>query len=295
MTRHHWRQKVAATAVAAVIGGMTVSLAACSGSSSGSPSNGSPAPPLSGSTVAPDGSTVASDGSATPAETEPTVTEPEASTVPETLVTSETTTVPELPTVAPSSVSPSSDPADSTSTSSTIASPTGASTTAPDNSATVPDPLVSSLQLTDDAGIPIAEPAALTARQLFGAATSRDLAALQTLSSVGPIRTNMGSDALDDAPENIVAKWVLEPDTDLIAAIAALLRTTPSTNAKGQVVWPGLAVQPAEEWTEQDSADLIRLGFTPNQAASVVKKGRYLDRRLVIDADGTWYSYTIGP
>jgi hypothetical protein len=280
-----WSAAYRSRGVLACVVAATVSVVAagCSGSNaSDRPSSTSIAPAESTApeTVAPETVPPETSPPATePPVTEPPVTEPSATTLSPVAtsaanIETTVTTIPAaLPTTAlPTTVVPSS--------------------TTPLES--VPDPLVASLGLADDAGVAITEPAAQTVRALYAASTARDLEALTALAAAGPVRTNMGTENAEAAADGIVAMWSLEPDTDLIAAISALLQTTPATNSKGQIVYPGLAIQPSEEWTDQDTIDLTRLGFTPNQVAGVQKKGRYLDRRIVINADGTWYSYTIG-
>jgi hypothetical protein len=140
-------------------------------------------------------------------------------------------------------------------------------------------------------GEPIDEDAIATARSIYEAAIIHDYDRLRDI--IGDRRFRWGFIGQRRPAEEWKRKFD-EEGIDELARMAAVLEIAPGIDSRGQVVWPYLALKPAEEWTPEDEVVLTKLGFNPEDIASTKLKGRYVDLRLIIDATGIWNTFAVG-
>lgn len=144
---------------------------------------------------------------------------------------------------------------------------------------------------TTNTGTPIPGPAIVTAQHIYDASIRRDYARLAEI--IGDRRFKWGFVG-QHKPAEQWRKDFDEGKGDQIRRIVTLLETRPGIDKNGNAVWPYLAVKDPEEWTPDDQTVAAALGFSKESIAQTVKKGRYLEYRLVITAKGTWTGLYLG-
>ena len=140
-------------------------------------------------------------------------------------------------------------------------------------------------------GTPVSETVLSTAGSIYAAAIIHDYDGLRDI--IGDRRFRWGF----LGERGPTKAWKEQFDTggsDELARIAKLLELPPGLDARGGTVWPAVALKEPTEWTLDDEADLARLGFNPEDIDQTRAKGRYIDYKLVIDANGIWTAFGVG-
>jgi len=142
-------------------------------------------------------------------------------------------------------------------------------------------------------GSPVPAPAFVTAQAIYAAIGSGDDEALRSVMKAGSLRVNVVPPGDGDLVDRMRAT-AAAGDGDPLMAIRRILEAPAALDADGSVVWPGVAVKQPALWDAADEATLTGLGFDPAQIAATRAKGKYLDERIVIAADGRWTGFRIG-
>lgn len=201
--------------------------------------------------------------------------DPNDSLTPDTVAVTVPETVPVEPVTEPSTT------AETTTSSST--STTTTSTTLPGRG------LVSFLQ--DGSAVP---PLALnTAQAIYAAIGSANDTALRELIIKGELRATVVGPGKGDLVTRMRAEAASGVGTPM-ADIRRLLEAPAATIADGSVVWPGVAVKDPATWDSADEEVLAALGFSPEAIAATKAKGKYVDERMVISAEGVWTGFLVG-
>jgi hypothetical protein len=140
-------------------------------------------------------------------------------------------------------------------------------------------------------GDPIDAMVEATVKEIYEAAIGRDYARLSTV--IGDRRFRWGF----VGERRPAAQWQKdfgEGNGDQVRRIITLLETTPGLDDQGNTVWPYIAVKDPKDWTTEDEALALKLGFQPENVLETRIKGRYVDYRLVIDAAGLWTGMYLG-
>jgi hypothetical protein len=130
-----------------------------------------------------------------------------------------------------------------------------------------------------------------TVKEIYLASIGRDYARLSVV--IGDRRFRWGF----VGQRRPAAQWqkdFSEGNGDQVRRIITLLETTPAIDDKGNTVWPYIAVKDPTEWTPEDEALALKLGFQPENVLETKVKGRYVDYRLVIDPTGIWTGMYLG-
>jgi hypothetical protein len=179
-----------------------------------------------------------------------------------------------------------SDAAPETTTTSTIlvvtTIPPGTTTTVPNKGG----PVVSMAE-----GEQLPTLVSFAAKDIYRAATTRDYERLAII--IGDRRFKWGFVGERKPAEQWQQDYIAGTD-DQVKRIIALLETPPSLDGRGNTVWPGIATKDPKEWTIEDDAVAASLGFQPENIMETKLKGRYVDYRLVIDAEGIWTGMYLG-
>lgn len=157
---------------------------------------------------------------------------------------------------------------------------------------------VTSFRLTVDAEAPPAEslPEAVesTRAAIIEAARARDWEALRTLIPEGEFEFTFG------LAEDPISYWKdLEAEGEpILDTLATLLEgpwapNYPTNQWEILYVWPGPAVNPAEDWTEEDVA-ILRRTASRREIELYRDFGSYIGWRVGIWEDGTWSSFIAG-
>ena len=82
---------------------------------------------------------------------------------------------------------------------------------------------------------------------------------------------------------------------DELARMVTLLETPPGIDSKGTAIWPYVSIKDPTTWTADDQALLSsKLGFNAENIAQTMSKGRYVDYKLQISAEGLWTAFGVG-
>jgi hypothetical protein len=130
-----------------------------------------------------------------------------------------------------------------------------------------------------------------TVKEIYEASIGRDYARLSVV--IGDRRFRWGF----VGQRRPAAQWqkdFSEGNGDQVRRIITLLETTPAVDDKGNTVWPYIAVKDPKEWTPEDEALALKLGFQPENVLETKVKGRYVDYRLVVDPTGIWTGMYVG-
>jgi hypothetical protein len=133
------------------------------------------------------------------------------------------------------------------------------------------------------------------------AAQSGRLEDLRTPIEMNELKPELGGAAGTDP----IAHWKTQSadgeGRDILAALIAVLETTPSVSATGKdvennriFVWPSFADTELGLLSPVERGELVKL-TTEEIAASMIKAGRYTGWRLAIGADGVWHSFLKTP
>ena len=178
----------------------------------------------------------------------------------------------------------------STSTSSTSTSTTSSTTSTTSTTSTLPGRGLVPF-LADGSAVP---PLPLsTAQAIYEAIGRGDDESLRALIIRGRLRANVVSPGNDDLVTRMRAEAADGTGTPL-ADIRRILETPAAVTADGAVVWPGVAVKEPATWDAADEEVLRALGFGPDAIAATRAKGKYVDERIVISAEGTWTGFLVG-
>ncbi len=200
---------------------------------------------------------------------------PTDSLPPDTVPVTVPDTVPVEPVTEPSTI------AETTTSSST--STTTTSTTLPGRG------LVSILQN----GSPVPLLPMATAQAMYAAIGSGNDDALRALIIKGKLRATVVGPGNSDLVTRMRAEAASGVGTPM-ADIRRLLEAPATTTEDGSVVWPGVAVKDPATWDSADEGVLATLGFSPEAIAATKAKGKYVDERIVISADGIWTGFLVG-
>jgi hypothetical protein len=140
-------------------------------------------------------------------------------------------------------------------------------------------------------GDPLKDVVSTTAKEIYQAAISRDYTKIETI--IGDRRFRWGF----IGQRGPAAQWrtdYAEGRDDQIKRIIRLLETKPLVDERGNTVWPYLALKDPIDWSAEDDALAATLGFQPENIADTKLKGKYLDYRLVVDAQGIWTGLYLG-
>jgi hypothetical protein len=132
---------------------------------------------------------------------------------------------------------------------------------------------------------------ASVADEIYKSAIARDYARLSTV--IGDRKFRWGF----VGQRRPAAQWqkdFAEGKNDQVKRIIALLETSPGIDSNGNTVWPYIAVKDPKEWNAQDEDLALELGFLPVNIIETKLKGRYVDYRLVISAEGIWTGMFLG-
>ena len=196
----------------------------------------------------------------------------------------------------------------------TTVAPTTTVLTVPETAATIPEPTTttstSTTTTTTTTTIPVStiphgagpvtelvdggsvDPdVAVTAKNVYDAAVAHNYLRLAEI--IGDNRFRWGFVG-ERKPADAWKAQFEEGRGDELARIAALLDTKPATDDRGNTVWPYVALKEPETWDAADEAELLRLGFNPENILDTKAKGRYVDYRLIIDPTGRWTAFGVG-
>ena len=132
---------------------------------------------------------------------------------------------------------------------------------------------------------------AFTAKDIYRAAITRDYERLAII--IGDRKFRWGF----VGQRKPAAQWqqdFIAGTDDQVQRIIMLLETPPAVDDRGNTIWPGIATKDPKEWTIDDDAVAASLGFQPENIMETKLKGRYVDYRLVIDAEGIWTGMYLG-
>jgi hypothetical protein len=140
-------------------------------------------------------------------------------------------------------------------------------------------------------GTPVSETVLSTANSIYAAAIIHNYDGLRDI--IGDRRFRWGT----LGERGPTKAWKEEFDTggpDQLARMALVLEMAPGKDARGGTVWPAVALKDPKDWTLEDEAVLAKLGFNPEDIDQTRLKGRYVDLKLVIDANGIWTAFGVG-
>jgi hypothetical protein len=140
-------------------------------------------------------------------------------------------------------------------------------------------------------GTPVSETVLATANSIYNAAITHNYDGLRDI--IGDRRFRWGFLG-ERGPTKAWKEQFDAGGTDELARIAKLLEIAPGKDARGGTVWPAVALKDPLEWTLDDEAVLAKLGFNPEDIDQTRVKGRYVDYKLVIDANGVWTVFGVG-
>ncbi len=144
---------------------------------------------------------------------------------------------------------------------------------------------------TTNEGVSIPDDLASTASSIYEAVLRRDYPRLAFI--IGDRRFHWGFVG-ERKPAESWEKDFAAGANDVVPRIIALLETRPGTDIHGAAVWPYLAIKAPAEWTTDDEAVALSLGMTAGTIEQMRLKNRYLEYRLVIDAEGNWTGFYLG-
>lgn len=128
---------------------------------------------------------------------------------------------------------------------------------------------------------------------ILATAASGDIEQMQVVLEMNELRPLIDG---QNAPDQI-ARWkrasVDGTGRDVLALLAEVLEGPPARlrHERGDsYVWPHFADLPLQWLAPGQVVELYRL-VPPNEAAAMLKTGRYSHYRLVIGGDGTWHSF----
>ncbi len=145
--------------------------------------------------------------------------------------------------------------------------------------------------VTLNTGEPVDSAVKATVAEIYAASVGRDYARLSIV--IGDRRFRWGFVG-ERRPAAQWQKDFSEGNGDQVRRIIALLETTPGVDKQGNTVWPYIAVKDPKEWTPDDEALALKLGFQPENVLETKIKGRYVDYRLTVDATGVWTGMFLG-
>ena len=141
-------------------------------------------------------------------------------------------------------------------------------------------------------GTPINPVQLVAAKSIYEAAFTHDYERLKAI--IGDRRFRWGFVG-DRGPADAWKVQFDEGKGDELARMANLLETPPGIDPQGNAVWPYLSIKDPKTWTEQDRALLsAKLGFNAENIAQTMAKGRYVDYKLQINAEGLWTAFGVG-
>ena len=140
-------------------------------------------------------------------------------------------------------------------------------------------------------GTPVSEAVLSTANSIYSAAIIHNYDGLRDI--IGDRRFRWGFLG-ERGPTKAWKEQFDAGGSDELARIVKLLELTPAKDARGGTVWPAVALKEPSEWTLEDEAVLAKLGFNPEDIDQTRSKGRYVDYKLVIDANGIWTAFGVG-
>ncbi len=140
-------------------------------------------------------------------------------------------------------------------------------------------------------GTPISESVLSTANSIYSAAIIHNYDGLRDI--IGDRRFRWGFLG-ERGPTKAWKEQFDTGGTDELARMAKILEIAPGKDARGATVWPAVALKDPSEWTLEDEAVLAKLGFNPEDIDQTRSKGRYVDTKLVIDANGLWTAFGVG-
>lgn len=140
-------------------------------------------------------------------------------------------------------------------------------------------------------GAPISESVLSTANSIYSAAIIHNYDGLRDI--IGDRRFRWGFLG-ERGPTKAWKEQFDAGGTDELARMAKILEIAPGKDARGATVWPAVALKDPSEWTLEDEAVLAKLGFNPEDIEQTRSKGRYVDTKLVIDANGLWTAFGVG-
>jgi hypothetical protein len=132
---------------------------------------------------------------------------------------------------------------------------------------------------------------------ILAAARSGNIEELESAFEVSRSTPDLGIAEADNPIAALKAKSGATQGREILAALVEVLNMQPATLPLGRdiennliYIWPYLAVRPLDKLTPAETVDLYRL-VTPEEAARMREKKRWLWWRLVVAADGTWLSF----
>ncbi len=140
-------------------------------------------------------------------------------------------------------------------------------------------------------GTPISESVLATANSIYGAAIIHNYDGLRDI--IGDRRFRWGILG-ERGPTKVWKEQFDSSGIDELARIAKILELAPGKDARGATVWPAVALKEPKDWTLEDESVLAQLGFNPEDIDQTRSKGRYVDTKLVIDANGLWTAFGVG-
>jgi hypothetical protein len=140
-------------------------------------------------------------------------------------------------------------------------------------------------------GTPLSEVVLSTANSIYSAAIIHNYDGLRDI--IGDRRFRWGFLG-ERGPTKAWKEQFDAGGSDELARIALLLELAPGKDGQGRTVWPAVALKEPSEWTLEDEAVLAKLGFNPEDIDQTRSKGRYIDYKLVIDANGLWTAFGVG-
>lgn len=145
--------------------------------------------------------------------------------------------------------------------------------------------------LTPD-GTPINPVQLVVAKSIYEAAVTHDYDRLKAI--IGDRRFRWGFVG-ERGPAEAWKVRFDEGKGDELARMATLLETPPGIDSQGNAIWPYLSIKDPTTWTEDDRTLLsAKLGFNAENIAQTMAKGRYVDYKLQVDAEGLWTAFGVG-
>ena len=213
-------------------------------------------------------------------------------TLPTTTV-ADTTQSGAAPTIADSTIAPTTIP-DTTIPDTTIADTTAVPDTSTTTTTTPPTTIAHGagvISVTPD-GTPVNAAQLAAAQSVYDAAVAHDYDRLKSI--IGDRRFRWGFVGERGPTE----AWKEQFDTgkgDELARMVTLLETPPAIDSQGNAVWPYVSIKDPTTWTLDDQTLVsTKLGFNTENIAQTMSKGRYVDYKLQISAEGLWTVFGVG-
>lgn len=132
------------------------------------------------------------------------------------------------------------------------------------------------------------EAVATTRAAILAAAEDRDWEALRALIPEKGFTFTFGGET------DPIAYWrqLEEEGFTVLPTLEALLEG-PAAPFRGGYIWPALATEPPEEWTDED-LEVVRRFHSDREIDTFFEFGTYIGWRVGIDGDGTWIYYVAG-